>query len=74
MSALLTYLRKNGLHRGLLGGSRPWMIVGGAAWGLRLLQRAAGNEPRVVYCEELKPGETVVIRHEPPPPRRRRRS
>jgi hypothetical protein len=74
MEALLAYLRRTGFRRGLLGGSRGWMIAGGAAYAVRVLQRASRNEPVVVYREELEPGETVVIKHEPePPPRGRRR-
>lgn len=50
-----------GLRRGLLGGSRPWIVVGGVALGLRALGRLAAHEPEVVFCERLSPGETLVI-------------
>ena len=74
MSALLTYLRKNALHRGLFGGSRPWMVVGGAAWAIQFAKKAMAKVPETVYEAELEPGQTLVITHEPtPPPRRRRR-
>ncbi len=63
MTSLLRILARNGLRKGLLGGSKPWLIVGAAAGGIRLLGRMAGREPAVVYCEKLEPGERLVISH-----------
>ena len=72
MATFLAYLRASAIQKGLLGGSRPWMVIGGAAWTLRFLRRVARRESKTVFCEELEPGETVVIRHEPPVLRGRR--
>lgn len=58
---MLNRLIRNGLKQGLLGGSRPWLVVGGAALALRVLRKLAGNEEEVVYREELRPGEAVVV-------------
>lgn len=58
-----------GLRKGLLGGSRPWLYVGVAAAGARLLARMARREEEVVYREELQPGESVVVSTVPPAPR-----
>ena len=63
MQRLLRLLLRNGLRKGLLGGSRPWLIAGGVAAGIRVLRKIAGSEPKVVYSEKLQPGETVVIAH-----------
>ena len=63
MQRLLRLLLRNGLRKGLLGGSRPWLVLGGVAAGLRVLRWIAGSEPEVVYSEKLEPGETVVIAH-----------
>ena len=63
MQRLLRFALRNGLRKGLLGGSRPWLIAGGVAAGLRVLRKLAGSEPEVVYSEKLEPGETVVIAH-----------
>lgn len=64
-----------GLVRGVLGGSRPWLAVAVAGAGFRLLKRMVGKQPEVVFREELKPGQAVVISHlTPVQPRRRARS
>ncbi|MDQ3758216.1 MAG: hypothetical protein M3394_10250 [Actinomycetota bacterium] len=61
MSAVLGLLLRQGIRRGLLGGSRGWLAVGGAALAVRLVRKLGGSEPKVVYHEELKPGEALVI-------------
>jgi hypothetical protein len=62
-----------GLRRGLLEGSRPWMVLGALAGLMRLLGRMKASDPEVVYCEELGQGESIVISHLPSvrPARRR---
>lgn len=62
----LGYLRRQAVVRGLLGGQRGWLILGGLAWGVRLLRRAVGTRRlRPVLTEELRPGESLVISHLP---------
>jgi len=51
------------VRKGLIGGSKPWLILGAVAGGVRLLGRMAAREPEVVYCEKLEPGQRVVISH-----------
>ena len=58
---MLGLLLRQGLKRGVLGGNRTWLLVGGAALALRVVQKLSGSEPKVVYSEELKPGEALVI-------------
>lgn len=72
---LLDNLRRLGFDRGVLGGSRPWLVVGGAAWGLRAIQRARRPEPETLLLEVLEPGETILVSHSGPPltPRQRRK-
>ncbi len=49
-----------------MGGSRGWLILGGIAWGLRLLNRVANTRRlRTVLVEELRPGESIHISHLP---------
>jgi hypothetical protein len=63
MNRLVRLVLRHGWRRGILGGSRPWLVAGGFALGIRVIQRLAGLEERVVYAEELRPGETLVIAH-----------
>ena len=61
---MLKNLVRIGFARGI-GGSRAWLALGITAGGLRMVHRALKREPDVVYCEELDPGESLVIRHFP---------
>ena len=68
---LLQALIRNGLRRGVLGGSQVWAIVWLVAfayrrWGLR--------HPQVVYSEELGVGQRLEIVHFQPEEKRRKRS
>jgi len=70
---LLETARRLGLTRGVFGDSRPWLVIGGVAWGIRALQWASRPSPETVMREVLEPGETIVIRHELAAPTRRQR-
>jgi len=61
---MLKSLIRLGFARGI-GGSRAWLAVGFTAGGLHLLRRMAKREPDTVYLEELRPGQSLVIRHLP---------
>lgn len=61
---MLKSLIRIGFARGL-GGSRGWLALGCTAGGLHLLKRAVKREPDTVYLEELRPGQSLVIRHFP---------
>jgi hypothetical protein len=63
MNRLVRLALRNGWRRGILGGSRPWLVAGGVALGVRVVQRMTGAEEQVVYSEELRPGETLVVAH-----------
>ncbi len=60
---MLRSLTRLGIYRGLLGGNRGWMALGAVAVGLRGLGRLAAKEPKVVFSEQLDPGQTLVITH-----------
>ncbi|HZR13399.1 MAG TPA: hypothetical protein VFC33_09120 [Acidimicrobiia bacterium] len=66
MANLLRTLARLGLRRGLLGGSRRWLIVGVVAASLRLAGRLAARTPEVVFTGELSPGDRIQIRAIPP--------
>ena len=64
MPGFLGYLRRQAIVRGLVGGSRGWLVLGGVAWAIRLLRRFASTRRlRTVLTEELRPGERLVISH-----------
>ena len=60
---MLRSLTRLGVYRGLLGGNRGWMALGAVAVGLRGLGRLAAKEPKVVFSEQLDPGQTLLITH-----------
>lgn len=71
--SLLSVARRSSLTKGLVGGSRPWLVVGALAWTIKALQWAIRPNPTTVYRGRLEVGETIVIRHDPAPPTRRQR-
>jgi hypothetical protein len=66
MNRLIGVALSRGWREGVLGGSRLWMIAGGVALTIRLLQRLADRERVIVYTEQLPVGETMTIAHESP--------
>ena len=62
LDRLLRSAMRRGLRRGMGEGSGPWLAVGVAAAGVRVLRRLLRPQP-IVVREELRPGETVVIAH-----------
>jgi hypothetical protein len=58
---VLARLRTLGLQRGVLGGSRPWLVVAGVTWALRALQWAWRTDEVVLYEGTLEPGERLEI-------------
>lgn len=63
---MLARLRSLGLQRGVLGGSRPWLVVAGLTWGLRALQWAWRTDEVVLYEGVVEPGERLEIAAERP--------
>jgi hypothetical protein len=61
---MLRTLRRIGFARGI-GGSRAWLTVGLVAGGLQMARRAVKRQADVVYLEELRPGQSLVIQHFP---------
>jgi len=66
MADPLSYLRRQAIVRGVVGGRRAWLILGGMAWAIRLLSRVAGvRRLRTVLTQELRPGESLLVSHLP---------
>lgn len=70
---LFAMLRRRAIRRGVLGGSRTWLVIGGLAWALRAVQLAARPSPERVFVGDLKAGESYMITTRPAPPTRRQR-
>jgi hypothetical protein len=70
----IAYARRNGLYKGLLGGDRRWLVVGGTLWGMRALRKALGRTETVVTVEKMEPGQWMSLRTIAPPTRRERRA
>jgi hypothetical protein len=72
LAGLLRRARTEGITRGLIGGNRLWLVVGGLAWGAQALRWAVRREEEVVFREVLEPGEQLVITAREPSARRGR--
>ena len=62
---MIRLLRATAFRRGVLGGSRPWLVVFGVGMLFRVIKKLSGDEPEVVYSEELPVGTAIVIANEP---------
>lgn len=71
--SILGSLRRQSIRRGVFGGSRAWLVVGGVAWTLRALQVALRSSPERVFKGELEVGQTYIVTSRPAPPTRRQR-
>jgi hypothetical protein len=56
---------RQGWRRGVLGGNRTWIVVGGMALVGHLAGRALTRDEETVVREQLFPGESVRITHLP---------
>lgn len=54
-------VRRTGVRKGVLGGSRGWLAVAIATWGWTKLKQVSERQAEVVLSEELKPGQRIVI-------------
>ena len=62
----MAFLRRKAIFAGVLGGSRKWLVWGGAAWFFHWTARIfGGGEPTARYTQELSAGERVFVVHEP---------
>ncbi len=66
--------RHNAIYKGVLGGDRKWMYIGGAVWGVRSLRKALGKNEQIVALEKMEPGQWMSLRTIPPTTRKQRRA
>ena len=62
---MVRFLMRTGMRKGVMGGSQVWLVLGGVGLLMRVLKKLSGNEPEVVYSEELPVGTAIVIANEP---------
>ena len=55
------FIRRQSLHKGLLGDDRFWRAVFFVMFGRRVLSKVMGSEPELLSVEKLAPDETLVI-------------
>lgn len=65
--------RRNGLYKGLLGGDRSWLVIGGIFWGGRMLKKSLGKNEQVITIEKLEPGQHLSLRTIPQATRKQRK-
>jgi hypothetical protein len=70
----IALVRRNGLYKGLLGGDRQWLVIGGVFWGARFLKKSFGKNEEVVTIERMEPGQWMSLRTIPPPTRAERKA
>lgn len=63
MRALKTYLWAIAVRKGFFGGQRYWMAVVAVVTAVKVFRRISGSTQDVVYCEELKAGQALVLTH-----------
>jgi hypothetical protein len=66
--------RRNGIYKGLLGGDRRWLAIGGVFWGARVMKKMLGKNEEFVTLEKLQPGQWMSLRAIPAPTRKERRA
>jgi hypothetical protein len=66
--------RRNAVYKGILGGERKWLAIGGVVWGTRFLKKAVGRNEQVVALEKLESGQAVLLTTIPPLKRREKKA
>jgi hypothetical protein len=67
------YARRAGIYKGLLGGDRRWLVIGGTVIIAGRIRRLLGRQPEIVTIERLEPGHPLRLEAIAPPSRRERR-
>ena len=56
------WIYRTGVRRGLIGGDRVWRVVLVLIVARRGFKRIMGTAPGTYAIEEIKPGETLILR------------
>ena len=65
--------RRNAIYKGLLGGERTWLVLGGAVWAGRFLKKTLGKNEQFVTIEKLLPGQWMSLEAIKAPTRKQKR-
>jgi hypothetical protein len=68
------FIRRAGIYKGLLGGSKGWLAAGGVFWGARFIKKTFGRSEEFAASEVLKPGQFITIEALLPPTRKERKA
>jgi hypothetical protein len=68
------FIRRAGIYKGLLGGSKGWLAAGGVFWGARFIKKTFGRSEEIAAIERLKPGQFVTIEALRTPTRKERKA
>lgn len=63
MRSIARYIWLNAVRKGFFGGQQTWMTVFVVIGATKVLRRVSGSTQEVVYSEELRPGQALVITH-----------
>jgi hypothetical protein len=66
-------IRRNAMYKGLLGGHKGWLAVGGVVWSKSFLKKTFGKNEEILTTEKLTKGQFLRIDAVKPPSRRQRR-
>jgi hypothetical protein len=66
-------IRRNALYKGLLGGSKGWLALGGIVWSRSFLKKTFGKSEELLTVEKLTKGQVLRIDAIKPLSRRQRK-
>ena len=66
LGGLLRRLAGIGFRRGMGSGNRMWLALGILSWFVAR-SKEKRNDPPALYCETLRPGESIAVRVLDPP-------
>jgi hypothetical protein len=66
-------MRRKVVSRGVFGGSRGWLVVGGLLFVGRNLRKLVSGTEEVAAVEVLRPGERLLLTTIPAPTRQERK-
>ncbi|MEZ5221217.1 MAG: hypothetical protein R2743_06960 [Ilumatobacteraceae bacterium] len=66
-------LRRNAMYKGVLGGSKGWLAIGGVLWGKSFLKKTFGKNEEILGTEKLTKGQYLRLDAVKPPTRRQKR-